>query len=68
MSYLYVSHIRINPNYIDAMMNLAGILSEQNKLDEAESYYKQVFALSPSNPDGYNNYGVFLAKIGMPCH
>jgi tetratricopeptide (TPR) repeat protein len=59
-----VSCIRLNPRYIDAMMNLAGILNEQNKLDESETYYKKVLMLSPNNADGHNNYGVFLAKIG----
>lgn len=46
-------------------MNIAGVLSDQGKLVEAEEFYKKAFTLEPQNADAHNNYGVFLGKMGQ---
>ncbi len=45
-------------------MNNAGVLSEQQKYDEAEEFYKRALTLEPQNGDAYNNYAVFLGNRG----
>ena len=45
-------------------MNVAGVLSDRGKFDEAEVFYKRALTLEPQNADAYNNYAVFLGKIG----
>jgi len=45
-------------------MNTAGVLSEQQKYVEAEEFYKRALTLEPRNGDAYNNYAVFLGKMG----
>ena len=55
---------RLNPNYQDAVMNAAGVLSEQQKYVEAEEFYKRALTLEPRNGDAYNNYAVFLGNMG----
>lgn len=55
---------RLNPNYQDAVMNVAGVLSEQQKYVEAEEFYKRALTLEPRNGDAYNNYAVFLGNMG----
>lgn len=55
---------RLNPNYQDAVMNAAGILSQQQKYVEAEEFYKRALRLEPRNGDAFNNYAVFLGNMG----
>ena len=55
---------RINPTYFDAVMNLAGVLSDQGRAEEAEVFYKKALSLEPENADAHNNYAVFMGKIG----
>lgn len=55
---------RINPTYFDAVLNLAGVMNDQGKVDEAEGFYKRALNLQPRNADAYNNYAVFLGKVG----
>ena len=55
---------RFNPSYLDAVLNVAGVLIEQEKFDEAEEFYKKALTLEPRNGDAYNNYAVYLGKIG----
>lgn len=55
---------RLQPGYTDAMLNLAALLSEQNRMPEADALYRDVLAHAPHNANGYNNYGVFLVKRG----
>ena len=56
--------LRLNPTYLDAVLNIAGVLSDQGRSDEAEKFYKKALSLQPKNADAYNNYAVFLAKTG----
>ena len=56
--------VRLNPRYLDAVLNVAGVLSDQEKFDEAEEFYKKALTLEPRNGDAHNNYAVFLGKIG----
>ena len=51
-------------SYLDAVLNVAGVLIEQEKFDEAEEFYKKALTLEPRNGDAYNNYAVYLGKIG----
>ena len=59
---LFVS--RINPQYVDAILNLAAVLNEKQNAKEAEKLYAKALTLQPSHVDALNNYGVFLAKMG----
>ena len=43
---------------------MAGVLTDQGKMDDAEEFYKKALTLEPQNADAYNNYGVFLGKTG----
>ena len=56
--------VRLNPIYLDAVMNTAGVLSDQQKYQEAEEFYKRALTLQPKNGDAYNNYAAFLGKMG----
>ena len=59
-----VIFVRLNPNYLDAVMNTAGVLNDQQKYVEAEEFYKRALTLEPRNGDAYNNYAVFLGNMG----
>ena len=39
-------------------------MNDQGKVDEAEGFYKRALSLQPWNADAYNNYAVFLGKMG----
>ena len=64
MTRSWVMFVRLNPNYLDAVMNTAGVLNNQQKYVEAEEFYKRALTLEPRNGDAYNNYAVFLGNMG----
>ena len=43
-------------------------MNDQGKVDEAEGFYKRALSLQPRNADAYNNYAVFLGKMGENWH
>lgn len=43
-------------------------MNDQGKVDEAEGFYKRAISLQPRNADAYNNYAVFLGKMGENWH
>ncbi len=60
----YRKSIEINPNYPDALNNLAHALAEQGKPHEAIPLYERALAIQPKSADINNNYGNALAEIG----
>jgi tetratricopeptide (TPR) repeat protein len=59
----YRSALAINPNFVNALYNLAIILTPSQPAAAASSY-KQVIALSPSNADAHLNLGFIYSSQG----
>jgi tetratricopeptide (TPR) repeat protein len=59
----YRSALAINPNFVNALYNLAIILTTSQPAD-AVSDYQQVIALSPSNADAHLNLGFIYSSQG----
>ena len=59
----YRKSIEINPNYPDALNNLAHALAEQGKVLEALPLYERALVQQPKSADINNNYGNALAEI-----
>jgi protein O-mannosyl-transferase len=51
-------------SYSDGYFNLALILDEQKKFDEAVNYYQKAIAIFPNNAKAYYRIGEVLAKEG----
>lgn len=45
------------PNHLDAINDLAGILLDQGKFEEAQSYVEQAYALAPNDPEALGHMG-----------
>ncbi len=56
--------LEIRPENSDALNNLAYILSQQGKFDQALSYLYNIVKIKPSDADAYNNIGVILNQQG----
>jgi tetratricopeptide (TPR) repeat protein len=59
----YKKCISINPKLVDAQCNLANILNEYGRYNEAENIYLQAAGIAPRHPDVHFNYGVMLSKL-----
>jgi predicted O-linked N-acetylglucosamine transferase (SPINDLY family) len=55
---------KIDPNHIDAYINLGFILGEQGKLDESVEYYRRALAIKPDYPEIHFSIGVTLNEQG----
>ena len=60
----YRKALQLAPNYPDAHNNLANVLKDQGKLDEAISSYRQALTLNPNHADAHNNLGNALKDQG----
>lgn len=56
----------LDPEGIDAAMNLALALTELHRLDEAESIYARVLARQPDHPRALLSYALLLSTRGDP--
>jgi len=56
--------VAINPDGLDARVNLANALARQDRGEETIAAYQAVLAIDPSLPDIHNNLGVALARQG----
>jgi tetratricopeptide (TPR) repeat protein len=56
--------LQIDPNYVDALNNLANELASRGRRDEALAHYKKALELDPKHVLAHNNLGVALAGIG----
>ncbi|MFH0981499.1 MAG: tetratricopeptide repeat protein [Planctomycetota bacterium] len=53
-----------NPRHAPARFNLANLLVEQHRLDEAIELYEQALTLWPAYPEAHNNLGSALLERG----
>ena len=60
----YQKLLKINPDWLPTRENLASLLFDLNRLEEAEQQYKEIFRLAPTNAAARNNFGVLLASRG----
>ena len=60
----YEKALEADPNYSDAMNNLANALKEMEYLDEAIYYYEQAIEAPNARVELYSNYGVALKDRG----
>jgi tetratricopeptide (TPR) repeat protein len=61
---LYEKSIALRPGYVDAHVNLAGVLSQQGDHDGATKEYERALALDANHPLANYNFGVELARNG----
>jgi cytochrome c-type biogenesis protein CcmH/NrfG len=54
-----------NPQDVGALLSLAHIQLDQQRLDEAESIYRQVLALQPKNVEAITHMGTVLLRRGQ---
>jgi tetratricopeptide (TPR) repeat protein len=60
----YERAIRVNPNHVDARINLAGAFARQGKLAEAAAQLEHAIDTDPDNGDAHANLGTVLAALG----
>lgn len=60
----YREAVRIKPNYVSALNNLALSLVQSGRIEEATNYYGQALQIMPSNDLVHYNYGLALAALG----
>jgi cytochrome c-type biogenesis protein CcmH/NrfG len=54
-----------NPQDVDTLLGLAHIQLDQQRLDDAESLYRQVLALQPKNVEAITHMGTVLLRRGQ---
>ena len=59
-----LSLYRINPNYTDAIIKLASLLSTQEKHEECNVLVDRALSLNPTNADIHYNCASVLISIG----
>lgn len=57
----YNKALSLDPAFIPAIFNMAGMLKLQGKLDGALSHYRRAMELSPGNAEVYNSIGIILS-------
>ena len=65
--------VKIQPDYFDALYNLALVLQESNQISEAVTCYEQALRVNPVFAPAWNNLGVAYHKAGqsakaVDCH
>lgn len=59
----YRKAIDLNPNYVDAFINLGILLdTDKNRRQEAEENYRKAIELNPNESTAYYNLGILLGK------
>lgn len=61
----YRAALRINPDYVQALVLLGSALAEKGDLGESERLLRKAISLDPTHPDGQNNLGAVLEKRGL---
>jgi superkiller protein 3 len=60
----YRAALAVNPNFVNALYNLAILVTSSDPLN-AENYYQQVISLDPSNADAHLNLGFVYNSQGQ---
>lgn len=60
----YQSAIRVDPNYVDAYVNLGTLYYNRQKFEKAQRYYRQALARDPNHAKAYFNLGNVLDELG----
>lgn len=56
----------MDPGYVDAWLNIASVLADDERFEEALSVMNRAIELKPDRADTYNNMGAHLTKMGKP--
>ncbi len=60
----YSAALEIDPEYVEAHVNLVSVLGELGDHEQATSHYQRAVALDPSIPEAHYNFGVSLHFSG----
>lgn len=60
----YMTALSLNPNYADAHNNLAVVLYQRGRIDEAIDHFRTSLRLNPGNASAQNNLGGALSNQG----
>ena len=60
----YESAIQVNPNYVDAYVNIGTLYYDRQKFEKAQRYYRQALARDPHHAKAYFNLGNVLDELG----
>ena len=60
----YESAIQVDPNYVDAYVNIGTLYYDQKKFEKAQRYYRQAIARDPHHTKAYFNLGNVLDELG----
>ena len=58
----YMDAIKIKPDFAIGLNNLAGVLKDEGKREEAIGYYREAIRLCPLFADSYSNLGCVLKE------
>jgi cytochrome c-type biogenesis protein CcmH/NrfG len=62
---LWRARLLQNPQDVEALLGLAHVHLDQQRLDDAESLYRQVLSLEPRNVEAITHIGVIMAGRGQ---
>ena len=54
--------LKLNPDYVDAHINLGNLLQQVKRLYEAEASYRRVLEMQPNYPNAHYNLGILLVE------
>ena len=60
----YESAIQVDPNYVDAYVNIGTLYYDRQKFEKAQRYYRQAVARDPHHAKAYFNLGNVLDELG----
>ena len=58
----------INPDYHDALMNLATLMADQGRVEEGWPHMQRAAAVARDNADVHNNLAAYLLRMGEELH
>jgi type IV pilus assembly protein PilF len=53
-----------DPTNVDAYTTMAYLMTQMNKMDEAENYYLEALDIKENKPEIHNSYGTYLCQVG----
>ena len=60
----YESAIQVNPNYVDAYVNIGTLYYDRQQFEKAQRYYRQALARDPQHAKAYFNLGNVMDELG----